>query len=101
MPARHRLKPAHDSRVEMTEIVLPEDTNPYGHARGCRVMTLIDNVAVIASTRHCRTNVVTAPFDSLTFRSRPGADEGDCPLPLGAASRVARYVRWTRRVAMC
>lgn len=69
MPARHPRKPADDSRVEMTEIVLPEDTNQYGHAWGGRVMTLIDKAAAIASTRHCRTNVVTASVDSLTFRA--------------------------------
>ncbi len=69
MPTRHRIKPAHDSRVEMTEIVLPEDTNQYGHAWGGRVMTLIDKAAAIASTRHCRMNVVTASVDSLTFRA--------------------------------
>jgi acyl-CoA hydrolase len=32
-------------------------------------MTLIDKAAAIASTRHCRTNVVTASVDSLTFRA--------------------------------
>src|SRR2546427_6771814 len=62
-------KPARKSRVEMTEIVLPEDTNQYGHAWGGRVMTLIDKAAAIASTRHCRTNVVTASVDSLVFRA--------------------------------
>ncbi len=69
MHARRSRKPATASRVEMTEIVLPEDTNQYGHAWGGRVMTLIDKAAAIASTRHCRTNVVTASVDSLTFRA--------------------------------
>jgi acyl-CoA hydrolase len=69
MTGRSTRKPASDSRVEMTEIVLPEDTNQYGHAWGGRVMTLIDKAAAIASTRHCRTNVVTASVDSLVFRA--------------------------------
>ncbi|MBI1951071.1 MAG: acyl-CoA thioesterase, partial [Acidobacteria bacterium] len=56
MQARHSRKPPDHSRVEMTEIVLPEDTNQYGHAWGGHVMTLIDKAAAIASTRHCRTN---------------------------------------------
>ena len=69
MAGRAARKPASESRVEMTEIVLPEDTNQYGHAWGGRVMTLIDKAAAIASTRHCRTNVVTASVDSLVFRA--------------------------------
>ena len=68
MKARTAPKPVSESRVEMTEIVLPEDTNQYGHAWGGRVMTLIDKAAAIAATRHCRTNVVTASVDSLVFR---------------------------------
>src|SRR2546425_5874019 len=69
MNARPSFKPARTSRVEMTEIVLPEDSNQYGHAWGGRVMALIDKAAAIAATRHCRTNVVTASVDSLTFRA--------------------------------
>ena len=33
------------------------------------LMALIDKAAAIAATRHCRTNVVTASVDSLTFRA--------------------------------
>lgn len=69
MSRRILSKPARVSRVEMTEIVLPEDSNQYGHAWGGRVMALIDKAAAIASTRHARTNVVTASVDSLTFRA--------------------------------
>ena len=32
-------------------------------------MALIDKAAAIAAVRHCRTNVVTASVDSLTFRA--------------------------------
>jgi acyl-CoA hydrolase len=62
-------KTSRDSRVEMTEIVLPEDTNQYGQVWGGRVMALIDKAAAIAAIRHCRTNVVTASVDSLVFRA--------------------------------
>ena len=33
---------ASSSRVEMTELVIPEDTNIYGNVFGGRVMELID-----------------------------------------------------------
>jgi acyl-CoA hydrolase len=79
MSVRSAKKPVSESRVEMTEIVLPEDTNQYGHAWGGRVMTLIDKAAAIASVRHCRSNVVTASVDSLVFRA---------PVKLGHILRV-------------
>ena len=69
MAVRAGTKRADASRVEMTEIVLPQDTNQHGHAWGGRVMALIDKAAAIAATRHGRSNVVTASVDSLTFRA--------------------------------
>lgn len=68
MPQSRR-KPAEDSRVEMTEIILPEDTNQYGNVWGGRIMALIDKAAAIAAIRHSRSNVVTASVDSLVFRA--------------------------------
>jgi acyl-CoA hydrolase len=62
-------KPARDSRVMMTELVIPEDTNAQGNIFGGRVMALIDKAAAIVALRHCRSQVVTASVDSLTFLS--------------------------------
>jgi acyl-CoA hydrolase len=64
-----RGKPADASRVAMTEIVMPADTNQYDHVWGGRVMALIDKAAAIAAMRHSRTNVVTASVDGLAFRA--------------------------------
>ncbi|HYV19035.1 MAG TPA: acyl-CoA thioesterase [Verrucomicrobiae bacterium] len=64
-----RVRPVRASRVEMTEIVMPEDTNPLGRVYGGRVMALIDKAAAIAAMRHCRTRVVTARVDSMAFRN--------------------------------
>jgi acyl-CoA hydrolase len=60
-------RPIDGSRVEMTELVIPEDTNIYGNIFGGRVMALIDKAAAIAALRHCRMGVVTASLDSLDF----------------------------------
>jgi len=60
-------RPVADSRVEMTELIIPEDTNIYGNIFGGRVMELIDKAAAIASLRHCRAAIVTASLDSLDF----------------------------------
>ncbi len=69
MGTKRRVKRVDESRVEMTEIILPEDTNQYGNVWGGRIMALIDKAAAIAAIRHSRSNVVTASVDSLVFRA--------------------------------
>lgn len=91
MGRTNRPKPGRASRVEMAEIVLPGDTNQYGHAWGGRVMALIDKAAVIAALRHCRINVVTASVDSLTFRA---------PVRLGHILRLRASVNAAFRTSM-
>ncbi len=56
-----------DSLVEMTEIVLPEDTNPRGSIFGGRVLALIDKCAAIVAMRHSRAEAVTVSVDSVVF----------------------------------
>jgi acyl-CoA hydrolase len=56
-----------DSTVHMSEIVLPEDTNPRGSIFGGRLLALIDKCAAIAAIRHARCDAVTVSVDSVTF----------------------------------
>jgi len=65
-PAR---RPVAESRVLMTEIVLPEDTNPRGTIFGGRVLALIDKCAAVVAMRHARSQVLTVSLDSVDFRS--------------------------------
>jgi acyl-CoA hydrolase len=58
-----------DSRVEMTEIVLPEDTNPRGTIFGGRVLSLVDKCAAVVAMRHARCEVLTASVDTVEFRN--------------------------------
>lgn len=57
------------SRVEMVEVVLPNDANPLGFILGGRVMHLMDIAAAIAAHRHSNSYVVTASVDYVDFRS--------------------------------
>ena len=68
-------KPPSASRVEMTQIVLPSDTNQMGTAFGGRIMQWLDIAAAVAARRHCGRTAVTASMDSLHFK-RP-VMEGD------------------------
>ena len=45
-------RPSSASRVEMTEIVLPGDTNALGTIFGGKVMQWIDIAASVAGMRH-------------------------------------------------
>ena len=61
-------KPVRESQAEMTEVVLPNDTNQLGGMLGGRLMHLMDIAAAIAGHRHARSYVVTASVDHLDFR---------------------------------
>lgn len=56
-----------ESRVEMTELVMPHEINPLGSVFGGWVMSLMDKAAAMAATRHCRGPVATASVDSIDF----------------------------------
>jgi acyl-CoA hydrolase len=56
-----------ESRVEMVEVVLPNDANPLGNILGGKVMHLIDIAGAIAAHRHSRGHVVTVSVDNLDF----------------------------------
>jgi acyl-CoA hydrolase len=57
------------TQSEMTEIVLPNDTNTLGNLLGGRLMHFIDLTGAMAAYRHARTNVVTAAMDHIDFIS--------------------------------
>jgi len=56
-----------DSKITMTEIVLPNDTNVFGNLMGGRLMYWMDIAAAICATKHCQGQVVTASVDNITF----------------------------------
>lgn len=56
-----------ESKVEMVEVVLPNDANPLGNILGGKVMHLMDIAGAVAAHRHSRSQVVTASVDRLDF----------------------------------
>jgi len=56
-----------ESQSEMTEIILPNDTNTLGNLLGGRLMHFIDLTGAMAAYRHCRTYIVTAAMDHIDF----------------------------------
>lgn len=56
-----------ESQVEMTQLVLPNDTNQLGNLLGGRLMEWIDIAAAISAQRHSNRVCVTAAVDHLEF----------------------------------
>jgi len=66
-PANPRARTVASTQSEMTEIILPNDTNTMGSLLGGRLMHFIDLTGAMAAYRHSRTNVVTAAMDHIDF----------------------------------
>jgi acyl-CoA hydrolase len=58
-----------ESFVEMTELVLPNDTNTFGNLMGGRLMYWMDIAAALAAMKHCGAPVVTASVDNISFEN--------------------------------
>ena len=84
-------KPARDSSVTMTEIVLPTHANALGSIFGGQVMSWIDIAAAIAAGRHARKVVVTASIDALHFVA---------PIKVGHVVHIRAMVNFASRTSM-
>lgn len=61
-------KTPEETKVVMTELVLPTDANLLKNLKGGRLMHLIDIAAAMAATRHAGKVVATVSVDGLTFK---------------------------------
>lgn len=86
-----RGKPCRGSWVEMTELVLPPDTNYHGTVFGGRVLQWIDIAGAIAAQRHTRRKVVTASMDDMHFA---------VPIRLGDVVVLKASVNYVHRTSM-
>jgi acyl-CoA hydrolase len=73
--SRLKPEPVSASRSEMTEVVLPAQTNPLGKLLGGQVMHLVDMAAAMAASRHSNSYVVTASVDYIDFRNAVSVGE--------------------------
>lgn len=61
-------KKVSESRTVMTEMVMPNDTNPIGNLMGGNLMRWMDIVAGICAGKHAESYVVTASVDNVSFQ---------------------------------
>lgn len=83
--------PLSDSLTEMTEILLPNDTNTYERALGGVVLHWMDICGAIAAMRFANQQVVTASMDHVDFIS---------PIDLGEVAVIEGYVFSTGRTSL-
>ena len=86
--ARTAVRSVRVSQVEMTELVLPNDTNRLGNLLGGRLMHWIDIAAAIAASRHTNRVCVTASVDELHFLNP--VKQGEVVVLRASVNRVFR-----------
>ena len=84
------VRPA-DTEVDMTQMVLPNDTNLLGNLLGGRLLHWIDIVGALAATRHARKPVATVSIESVEFRH---------PVARGSMVMLNARVIWTGRTSI-
>ncbi|TFG99379.1 MAG: acyl-CoA thioesterase [Calditrichales bacterium] len=84
-------KSVSDSAVEMTELVLPNDTNLLNNLLGGRLMHWMDVAAGMVGSRHANRVVVTAAVDNLLFHH---------PIHLGELVNIKARISWTGHSSM-
>lgn len=88
-------KKASESLIQMTELVLPNDTNVFGNLMGGRLMYWMDIAAALAAQKHANAPVVTASVDNISF---------EAPIMLGNAvyieAKVSRAFKSSMEVHM-
>lgn len=57
-----------ESLTVMTEMIMPNDTNPLGNLMGGILMKWMDIVAAISAAKHSESHVVTASVDHVSFQ---------------------------------
>ena len=62
-------KKVSESHAVMTELIMPNDTNPMGHLMGGYLMRWMDIACAICAGRHCEAHVVTAAVDYISFQN--------------------------------
>lgn len=66
-PMTHEAKHIADSRVTLSMMMGPQDTNGLGNVHGGVIMKMVDEAGGLAAMRHASRPAVTVAVDSMTF----------------------------------
>jgi len=79
------------SKVTMTELILPNDTNILGNLLGGRLMHWIDIAGAMSASRHSNKVVATIEVDNLQFKN---------PVKMGEILIIQAKLTWVGRTSM-
>ncbi len=80
-----------ETRVVMSQFMLPQDTNPAGHIHGGVILKYIDTAAAMVAMRHAHGNAVTASIDRVDFIM---------PVYVGELAHFKACLNWVGRSSM-
>jgi uncharacterized protein (TIGR00369 family) len=84
-------KPVKESQITVSQLMLPQHANPYGHVHGGEIVKLADEAGALAAMRHARLPVVTLAIDSMTFHS---------PVQVGDLVSLSARLTWVGRTSL-
>lgn len=84
-------KKVSESKVEMRELILPNDTNLLGNLLGGRLLHWMDIAGAMAASRHAQSIVATVAIDSVDFKQ---------PVHVGEMIVLKAKLTWVGRTSM-
>ncbi|MCI4667182.1 MAG: acyl-CoA thioesterase [Bacteroidia bacterium] len=84
-------RPVHESRIEISELMIPSYANFGGKVHGGYILSLMDKIAYACATRHARNYCVTASVDTVDFRH---------PIEVGSLVRMYASVNYVGNTSM-
>jgi acyl-coenzyme A thioesterase 7 len=88
-------KPAYKMPVELSRVMLPDDTNPMGNVHGGTILKLIEHAGVIVSTRHCNSAGDRGKGPFITALARVEHMDFYQPMYVGEVAQVHAAVTYT------
>ena len=68
MTELHKPRTVQSSRVQLAQLMHPEQANLHGNVHGGWIMKLVDEAGSLAATRHAAHRTVTVAIDQMTFQ---------------------------------
>ncbi len=86
-----KYKTARESRVSITELMLPSHSNFSGKIHGGYILNLMDQIAFACASKHSQSYCVTASVNKVDFRN---------PIEVGELVTLKASINYTGRTSM-
>ncbi len=86
-----KYKTARESRLSITELMLPSHSNFGGKIHGGHILSLMDQIAFVCASKHSQKYCVTASVNRVDFRS---------PVEVGELLTLKAAINYTGRTSM-